>query len=98
MLTLQTIEFLILQRTVFDFYFTSDLFQLIRYDKQSEYIIDIEEDNFLVQLTDSDGNTIFHRAAIFGRLQVTEAINNIDAHMNDRGTGKYNVTPLISAS
>ena len=48
-------------------------------------------------MTDSNGDTIFHAAAYYGRLQVMEAINNIDPHMKDRGN-KYNVTPLMRAS
>ena len=65
--------------------------------KQSEYIRLIEEDNSLVQVTRYDGDTIFHWAAIYGRLQVMEAINNIDPHMKDR-VNKINYTPLMEAS
>ena len=67
------------------------------YNKPSEYIRLIEEDNSLLQVTASDGTTIFHMAAYYGRLQVMEAINNIDPHMKDRVT-KYNRTPLMWAS
>ena len=48
-------------------------------------------------MTDSDGSTIFHSAAIIGCLQVMEAINNIDPRMKDR-VNKYNGTPLMCAS
>ena len=81
----------------FDFYFTSDLLRLMDDNKQSEYIRLIEEDNSLVQLTRSYGTTIFHDAALYGRLQVMEAINNIDPHMKDR-VNKINQTPLMFAS
>ena len=66
-------------------------------NKQSEYIRLIQEDPSLVQVTDYDGQTIFHYAARYGRLQVMEAINNIDPHMKDRAN-KYNLTPLMLAS
>ena len=66
-------------------------------DKPSEYIRAIEEDPFLVHLTGSNGYTIFHKAARYGRLQVMEAINNIDTHMKDR-VDKYNYTTLMFAS
>ena len=88
--------FFILQTIEFDFYFTSDLFGLML-DKQSEYIRAIKEDASLVQLIDSVGYTIFHQAAAHGRLQVMEAINDIDAHMKDR-LNKYNHTALMMAS
>ena len=87
-LTLQTIEFY--------FYFTSDLLRLMEH-KQSEYIRLIQEDPSLLKLTHSYGSTIFHMAALYGRLQVMEAINNIDPHMKDRVT-EYNMTPLMYAS
>ena len=60
-------------------------------DKPSDYITAVEQDNALVQVTNSDGRTIFHDAVYYGRLQVMEAINNIDAHMKDR-VDKYNRT------
>ena len=65
--------------------------------KQSEYIRAIEEDPSLVQVTHSDGTTIFHGAAVNGRLQVMEAINNIDPHMKDR-VNTSNYTSLMEAS
>ena len=92
-----TIEFLILQTIEFYFYFTSDLYRLMKDNKQSEYIRLIQEDPSLVQLTNYYGNTIFHMAAIIGRLQVMEAINNIDPHMKDR-VNKLNQTPLMDAT
>ena len=66
-------------------------------NKQSEYIRLIQEDPSLLQVTDSTGYTIFHYAAFYGRLQVMEAINNIDPHMKDR-VDKYNTTALMWAS
>ena len=57
----------------------------------------IEEDPSLVQVTGSFGSMIFYDAVRFGRLQVMEQINNIDAHMKDR-VNKYNGTPLMWAS
>ena len=66
-------------------------------EKPSEYIRLIEEDPSLVQVTNSDGFTIFHYAALYGRLQVMETINNIDPHMKDRAS-KNNRTPLMFAS
>ena len=66
-------------------------------DKPSEFIRLIEEDNSIVQVTDSDGLTIFRVAVYYGRFQVMEAINNIDPHMKDRGD-KDNRTPLMFAS
>ena len=66
-------------------------------NKQSEYIRLIQEDPSLVQMTHSDGWTIFYVAAFDDRLQVMEAINHIDPHMKDR-VNKYNITPLMCAS
>ena len=66
-------------------------------DKQSEYIRLIEEEPSLVQVTSSDRYTIFHEAAYYGRLQVMEAINNIDPDMKDR-VNELNNTPLMYAS
>ena len=67
-------------------------------DKPSEYIRLIQEDPSLVQVTHSgDENTIFHWAAHYGRLQVMEAIINIDPHMKDR-VNAYNRTPSMKAS
>ena len=66
-------------------------------DEPTEFIRAIEEDPSLLQLTDFNGYTIFHWAARNGRLQVMEAINNVDAHMKDRAN-KYNVTALMWAS
>ena len=66
-------------------------------NKQSEYIRTIEEDPSLLLVTDFYGRTIFHNAALSGRLQVMEAINSIDPHMKDR-VNKSNVTPLMWAS
>ena len=71
--------------------------ELIRDNKQSEYIRLTQEDPSLVQVTRHDGRTTFHLAAIYGRLQVMEAINNIDPHMKDR-VDKYNQTHLMFAS
>ena len=69
----------------------------MRYEP-SEYIRLIQEDPSLVQVTRSlDGTTIFHGAARYGRLQVMEAINNIDPHMKDR-VNEWNETPLMMAS
>ena len=65
--------------------------------KQSEYIRLIQEDPSLVQVTRYDGRTIFHEAALYGRLQVMEAIHNIDPHMKDR-VNEYNEIPLMYAS
>ena len=73
------------------------MFRLLYYKKQSDCIRAIEEDHSLLQLTNSDGRTIFHAAAYHGRLQIMEAINNIDAHMKDQAN-KNNITPLMSAS
>ena len=66
-------------------------------DKQSEYIRLIQEYPSLVQVTRYDGYTVFHSAAFNGRLQVMEAINNIDPHMKYR-VNKRNYTPLMYAS
>ena len=66
-------------------------------DKQSEYIRLIQEYPSLVQVTSSNGRTIFHVAAYDGCLQVMEAIYNIDYHMKDR-VDKFNRTPLMLAS
>ena len=66
-------------------------------DKQSEYIRLIQEDPSIVQVTSYNGITIFHIAASNGRLQVMEAIHNIDPHMIDR-LNKSNITPLMWAS
>ena len=66
-------------------------------NKQSEYIRLIQTDQSLVQVTRSDGYSIFHYAAMCGRLQVMEAINNIDPHMKDR-VNYVNETPLMFAS
>ena len=69
----------------------------MRDNKQLDCIRVIEHENSLLKLTDSNGNTIFHWTAYYGRLQVMEAIDNIDAHMKDR-TSEYNMTPLMWAS
>ena len=66
-------------------------------DKPSEYIRLIQEDPSLVQVTNGVEDLIFHRAAECGRLQVMEAINNIDPHMKDRGVD-YFMTPLMFAA
>ena len=81
----------------FVFYFTSDLWGLMLLNKQSLYISALEDDNSLVQMNNSNGYTIFHDASSFGRLQVMEAINNIDPHMKDQVT-EDNETPLMWAS
>ena len=86
-----------LQTIEFDLYFTSDSYQLMLSNKPSDYIRAIEDDPSLLQVTDSNGTTIFHVAAMYGRLQVMDAINNIDAYMKDQ-VDKYNATPLIFAS
>ena len=67
--------------------------------KQTEYIRLIEENPSLLQLTDDDsfGFTIFHKAALNDRLQIMEAINNIDPDMKDR-VNNYNITPLMCSS
>ena len=69
----------------------------MRYNKQSDYIKAIEENSSLVQLIGSDGSTVFHLAAMYGRLQVMEAINTIDTQMKVRAD-KYHRTPLMYAS
>ena len=89
-------EFLIIETIEFDFYFTADLWKLLL-RKPSDYIRVKEKDHSLLQLTLSNGSTIFHVAVYYGRLQVMEAINNIDARMKD-GVNQNNRTPLMIAS
>ena len=50
-----------------------------------------------MQVNNSNAYTIFHDASSFGRLQVMEAINNIDPHMKDQVTEDHE-TPLMWAS